>query len=77
MFYLCFKLKMLILLLFHVSSAMHNVPGIHRTMEDAKIRSLRMDSKVWTRSLVQVHLLSAVNKVVSINIICEIVWMRQ
>lgn len=56
----------LILLIFHISNATCNVPGIHRTMEDAKIRSLRMDSKVWTRSLVKVNLLSVVNKVVSI-----------
>ena len=28
--------------------------GVHRTMATAKVRSLRMDSKVWTQSLIQV-----------------------
>jgi len=37
---------------------MCNVAGIHRNMENAKIRSLRMDSKVWTRALIKVHLLA-------------------
>jgi len=32
--------------------------GIHRTMENAKIRSLRMDSKVWTGPLIKVHMFS-------------------
>ena len=35
------------------------VTGVHRTMENAKIRSLRMDSKVWTRALIKARLLFA------------------
>jgi len=44
-----------------------DVTGIHRTMENAKIRSLRMDSKVWTRPLIKVFLLFAVTKAVCYN----------
>jgi len=36
-----------------------DVTGIHRTMENAKVRSLRMDMKVWTQPLVKVCLLFA------------------
>ena len=44
------------------------VAGIHRTMENAKIRSLRMDSKVWTRPLIKVRRLFAVIVVTSHNL---------
>ena len=39
------------------------VTGIHRTMENAKIRSLRMDTRVWTQPLIQVLLLVALTSV--------------